>query len=278
MSGAAGAAKKGVPAADRLSAVCDRVTEIASTYRPPDFAEVPGPDAALFMTAIDHGTGYSAPHVVDAERPYEGSALLWALGAAAENHHLGTLSARGLAEVTEAEVAEMFRAGEETVSGAGERARLWRDLAAGMIHDHNGSAEALIECAGGRLGGPGSMLEQLRAYEAFSDPLRKKSFLFCKIAERRGWMVITDPESWQVCADSVLMRLALRSGLVAEGSVEDVRAATLSAFDEVSRRTGVSPPELDDLLWELGREDADLLGCEAGELREPPRPVGGHFY
>jgi hypothetical protein len=181
-------------------------------------------------------------------------------------------------DVSEAEVASMFAAGEEVVSDPGERARRWRELASGMVHDHNGSADALIECTGGRLGGPGGMLEELSSYEAFSDPLRKKSMLFCKIAERRGWFAVTDPENWEVCADSVLMRLALRSGLVAEGSVEDVRAATREAFAVVAAKSGISPPVLDDMLWELGREDADLLGHDAGDLREPPRPEGGHFY
>jgi hypothetical protein len=266
------------PPPERLDAVSRRITEIAETYRPPDFAEVPGPDAALFLTAIDHGTGFQAPHAVNAEGPFEGSALLWALGVHAEERHAGTLSARNLSDITEAEVAAMFSAGGEVISNPAERARLWRDLARGMMHDHNGSADALIECTGGRLGGPGGMLEELSSYEAFSDPLRKKSMLFCKIAERRGWFAVTDPENWEVCADSVLMRLALRSGLVGEGRVEDVREATRDAFAVVSAKTGIPAPVLDDLLWELGREDADLLGQDAGDLFEPPRPEGGHFY
>lgn len=266
------------PSPDRVEAVAGRVREIATSYRPPDFAEVPGPDAALFLTAIDHGTDYRDPHPVAGQGPYEGSALLWALGVQAENHKPGRLSAPSLMEVSEAEVAELFSAGGEVVSKPGERARLWRELATGMVHQHAGSAEALIECAGGRLGGPGGMLEELGRYEAYSDPLRKKSFLFCKIAERRGWLVITDPENWHVCADSVLMRLALRAGLVADGPVEEVRPATRTAFAAVSERSGVAPPLLDDLLWELGREDPDLLGREGGDLREPPRPDGGHFY
>jgi hypothetical protein len=267
-----------VAADERVAMVAARVGELASKYRPPDFAEVPGPDAALFLTAIDHGTGYSEPHEVDGEGPFEGSALLWALGVAAERERPGILSAAGLAEVSEAEVADLFAAGEEVVSGPGERARLWRGLATWMAQRHEGSAEALISAAGGRLGGLDGMLALLGEFEAYSDPLRKKSFLFCKIAERRGWLEVSDPENWQVCADSVLMRLALRSGLVAEGPVEEVRAATAAAFAAVAARARISPPLLDDLLWELGREDADLLGRDAGDLREPPRPPGSHFY
>jgi hypothetical protein len=267
-----------VAPAERVATVADRVREIEAGYTPPDFAHVPSADAALFLAAIDHGTGFDEPCLVEADGPYEGSALLWALGVAAERTRVGTLSARGLAGVTEGEVAEMFSAGGRVVSGAGERARLWRDLAQGMIRDHNGSAEALIQTAGGQLAGEGALLDQLSSYEAFSDPLRKKSFLFCKIAERRRWLVITDPENWEVCADSVLMRLALRAGLVSEGPVEELRAATRDAFAAVAAESGVSPPVLDDLLWELGREDPDLLGRPAGDLHEPARLPGAHFY
>jgi hypothetical protein len=35
---------------------------------------------------------------------------------------------------------------------------------------------------------------------------------------------------------------------------------------------------LDDLLWELGRDDADLLGSDAGDLSEPPRALDSDWY
>ena len=64
------------------------------------------------------------------------------------------------------------------------------------------------------------------------------------------------------------MRLALRSGLIEPGELADVRAATRDAFKQVAERSGVPPPVLDDLLWELGRDDPDLVGTEA---RRPAR-------
>jgi hypothetical protein len=58
-----------------------------------------------------------------------------------------------------------------------------------------------------------------------------------------------------------------------------VRAATRSAFKRVAVATGLEPPLLDDLLWELGKRDPDLLGTAGGhELREPPRPEGTVWY
>jgi hypothetical protein len=258
--------------------VAARVVELIAGYQPPGFEEVPGPDAALFLTAIDHRTGYRDVHEVKGSGPVDGSALLWALGLRAERRRPGTLSAGALAEIDEAGVAAIFRAGGEEVAGPAERAALWRDLAAGLLAGYGGDAGSLIAAAGNRLAGAGGLLERLAAFEAYSDPIRKKSFLVCKIWERRGWLRVADPESWQVCADNVLMRLALRAGLVAPGGAEQVRAATRVAWKRIAELAQVSPPVLDDLLWERGRGDPDLMGAEAGDLREPPRPPGTLFY
>jgi hypothetical protein len=254
-----------------------RVRELAASYTPPSFHEAPGPDAALFLTAIDHRSGYLRSHEVGEEGPFEGSELLWRLGALAERREPGLLSAARLRDADAATVERIFRAEDETVSGATGRAEFWRDLAAGLER-YDGSAAALLAACEGRLGGEGGLLARLAGFEAFSDPLQKKAFLFAKIAERRGWLHVSDPESWEVCADNVLMRLALRSGLVEQGGRDEVRSATRSAFRRVADRTGVSPPVLDDLLWELGRDDPDLLGTGAGDLREPDRDPDSHWY
>lgn len=265
--------------AEALRRVSARVRELAGGYEAPDFAEVPTPDAALFLTAIDHVSGYQRSHHVEGEGPYDGSALLWALGLAFERRRPGLLSAATLAEVGEREVATIFTIGGETVSRPEERARLWRDAAEVLNEDYGGSSEELIASAEGMLGGPSGLLTRLAAMEAYSDPLQKKSFLVCKIWERRGWLQVADPARWEVCSDNVLMRLALRSGLVSPSEhVETVRAATREAFREVSEATEIPPPLLDDLLWERGRDDPDLIGADAGDLREPPRRPGVHFY
>jgi hypothetical protein len=258
--------------------VAARVRELAVGYEPPSYSHVPSPDAALFLCAIDHRTGYRGRYLVGGEGPFDGSALLWELGCLAERRHPGTLTAAALTEVDAGRVAELFRIGGETASGPEERARLWRELARALEREHGGEAEALLAAAGGRLGGPGGLLAMLSRIEAYSDPLQKKSFLFAKIAERRGWFEVADPESWEVCADNVLMRLALRSGLVPPGPLEEVRAGTRAAFKRVAADAGLSPPLLDDMLWELGRDDPDLLGRAGGDIREPARDPGFVWY
>ena len=261
------------------SQIARRLGEVASSYAPPSFGEVPNPDAALFLTAVDHRSGYRRAYMVGGKGPFDGSALLWQLGLAAERRQPGLLSAAGLADVGHERVEEIFRIGGEAAAGAEERARLWRDLAAGLRDRYEGSATVLIGASERRLGGPGGLIARLAEFEAYSDPLQKKSFLFAKIAARRGWLAVEDPESWQVCADNVLMRLALRSGLVHPGPAEVVRAATRDAFKRLADLAEIAPPVLDDLLWELGRRDPNLLGTAGGEeLSEPPRPEGLVWY
>ena len=263
---------------DRLDPVAGLVRQLFAGYDPPTFEHVPDPDSALFLCATDHRTGYREEHTIAGEGPFAGSALLWAAALEAAGRDPGALTALRLVDVTGAEVAEMFRIEGETVADPDRRAALWRDLAAGIERDHGGEAGALLAAAEGRLGGDGGLLALLADYDAYSDPLQKKSFLFAKICERRGWLEVRDPERWEVCADNVLMRLALRSGLVEPGSLAEVRPATREAFKRVAERSGVPPPVLDDLLWELGRGDPDLVGAEAGHLPEPPRDPASHWY
>ena len=257
----------------------ERVRVLAADYEPPAFAEVPTPDAAVFCAAIDHSSGYDEPHRVEGEGPYEGSALLWARSLAFERRRPGLLSASSVAGISGRELATILEVEGDGVSDPEGRARLWRDLAEVLNDDYGGDAADLIAAAEGRLGGSGGLLSRLAAAEAYADPLAKKSFLVAKIWARRGWFAVADPEVWEVCADNVLMRLALRSGLIEPGDdVERVRAATRDAFKAVAEQAEIPPPLLDDLLWERGREDPDLIGADAGDLREPPRRPGVHFY
>jgi len=227
---------------------------------------------------VDHRTGYSGSHTVGGEGPFDGSALLWAVALDAAAREPGLLTAAALRDIDAGGVAELFRIEGETAADPERRAELLRDLARGLERDHDGRARELLAAANDSLGGDGGLLALLARYDAYSDPLEKKSFLFAKICERRAWLAVRDPERWEVCADNVLMRLALRSGLVDPGPLEDVRQATRATFKEVAKLSCVPPPVLDDLLWELGRDDPDLVGTEAGDLSEPPRDPDSDWY
>jgi len=258
--------------------VVERVSELAREYEPPAFSHVPDADAALFLCAVDHKTGYEREHRVDGAGPYSGSELMWVVGLRSADREPGLLTAARLKAAGAEDVARWFFIADETVADPQRRAALWRDLAGGLERDYAGSAERMLAACGGRLGGETGLTGLLRHYDAYSDPLAKKAFLFAKIAERRGWFEIADPEAWEVSADNVLMRIALRSGLVEEGPLDEVRPATRAAFKALGAAAGISPPILDDLLWELGRENPDLLGRGAGDVHEPPRDLDSAWY
>jgi hypothetical protein len=57
-----------------------------------------------------------------------------------------------------------------------------------------------------------------------------------------------------------------------------VRSATRQAWKLVAGQAGIPPPVLDDLLWEMGRDDPDLLGAEGGDLSEPARDPDSTWY
>src|SRR3954451_19928235 len=218
---------------EALKRVVTRVKKLAKDYEPPSFDHVPHPDAALFLSAIDHQTGYTEPHSVDGEGPHEGSDLLWALGLRAERRAPGALTARSLMGVPPEAIAAVFRGGpQDNLHDPERRAKLWDNLAKGMLKNYAGQSEQLIDASGGKLAGPGGALVRLSEFDAFADPLRKKAFLVCKIWERRGWLEVSDPESWEVSADNVLMRLALRSGLGSERHLHRVRGSPWCPFQE----------------------------------------------
>jgi hypothetical protein len=258
--------------------VVERVRALRATYEPPGFGHVPDPEAALFLCAIDHRTGYEGGHFVGGRGPFEGSELLWETGLRSARERPGLLTAAALAAVSVEEVAAVFAVDGDTVADPERRAALWRGLAAGMRSAYAGGALTLLERADGRLGGRGGLLARLAAFDAYADPLAKKAQLYAKICARRGWFEVADPESWEVSADNVLMRLALRSGLVAPGDLADVRGATRAAWKRVAGAAAISPPELDDMLWELGRDDPDLVGGAGGDLREPERDPDSAWY
>ena len=88
---------------------------------------------------------------------------------------------------------QMFQVGGETVFEAGKRATLWRDLAQRLLDRYDGLTQVLLDSAGARLGGRAGLLARLAEFDAFADPLQKKSFLFAKIADRRGWFAAQRP-------------------------------------------------------------------------------------
>ena len=229
----------------------------------------------LVMVAMDHrlsrpGRPYEA--VVEGERLH-GADLLYRLGRLKLERDPGFFTAERLAGVSEADVRAWLCVAGVCPPDPGRRAALLRDLGAKLLRLYGGSALRLIEASGGWLhtwepGAPG-LVELLRVFEAYGDPVEKKAMLFAKFVERRGLLRVRDPWNKRVPVDNHLTRIALRLGLVApeepllakirkgvEASPwEDValRVAVREAWHLAAEAAGVDDFLLDDLLWTMGR-------------------------
>ncbi|MFW5936024.1 MAG: hypothetical protein ACOCSC_01915, partial [Candidatus Hadarchaeota archaeon] len=120
------------------------------------------------------------------------------------------------------------------------------------------------------------LLQLLKDFKAYEDPLQKKSFLLVKLLRRQNLLTIKDIQNLKFPVDNVLMTIALQSGLLkvnekilekklldgellSDSEVVQLRKATQQAFEVVSRASGMGPDILDDLLWTYGREvDTDV--------------------
>lgn len=245
----------------------------------------------LAMVAIDHrlsrpGRPYGG--LVDGEW-YHGADLLYALGARRLREEPGFFEARSLARLSDEEVRKWLTSDDgATPPDPGVRAALLRDLGRKLLELFNGSALRLLEEAGGwlrRHPEPGrGLLDNLRVFLAYNDPVEKKSHLLAKFLERRGLFRARDAWHKHVPVDNHVVRLAVRMGIVKplDGAQElftpnappvndetdvYIRMVVRRAWDLVAREAGLDPYILDDLLWAGGRKccprdkPACLTGC-----------------
>ncbi len=192
-------------------------------------------------------------------------------------------------------LASMRRESFEMVWGsdvwdAERRLALLRDLGRKMVSVYGSSIENLLGFSRSvRLRSfdaerPG-LLDKLRVFLAYSDPVEKKSMLFIKALVRRGIIDIEDRESIRVAVDNHLTRIALRLGLVTLGPrlrEAVIRGDEVSPEVDVLIRTGVrealhlacleagiDPLDLDDALWTFGREVCTFTTPRCTECNHP---------
>jgi hypothetical protein len=231
----------------------------------------------FFMVAIDHRTHPAGKTYKGMVKGSElvGAELLWALAKTRLDEDPIFFSPQKLSSVSVNEIIDTFRVTkprEVQVAGPSERAALLRDSATKLQRDFAGSILNMISASMGwllREDGKG-ILQLLRRFEAYKDPMNKKSFLLIKFLERRSFIDIKDPANLHVPVDIILLRLALRTGMVkvldkildqkirlntvvTQEEHQMLRDFTLEAFDEVAHSLKMSPTRLDDILWEFGR-------------------------
>ncbi|WFO74519.1 iron-sulfur cluster loop [Desulfurococcaceae archaeon MEX13E-LK6-19] len=171
------------------------------------------------------------------------------------------------------EFTKYFNVKEATVPDPEVRTLLLRDIGVKLLKLYDGNAENIIKISGNRLKGslgkPG-LIDLLRVFRAYEDPVEKKLFLLAKFLEARGIIKVNDIEEKEVPVDNHLTRIALRTGIVSVYGVlwdkirenkpvsweEDIllRLSVRKAYKIVSLEAGIDPFLLDDFLWVFGRK------------------------
>jgi len=244
----------------------------------------------LCMVALDHRTSRYQPFegFIDGEF-FHGADLLYRLGMKKFFADPEFFSPKRLSRVTADEVAEWL-----SVDSGNKRITIWdpdvrtellRDIGVKLLKFYNGKVCNIVNKAGNRLKGiPGyGLIDLLKVFKAYSDPVEKKAYLYAKFISRRGLFTYEDPYNAEVPVDNHLVRVALRLGIVKlpeqllqkilrgdEFSWDEdieLRFAVREAYKYIARITNIDPLILDDFLWLFGRhcctksEPVCVRGC-----------------
>ncbi|MFN3477699.1 MAG: queuosine salvage family protein, partial [Candidatus Methylomirabilales bacterium] len=157
-----------------------------------------------------------------------------------------------------------------TLDRIGERLHLLREAAASLLHWYQGDVWVLYERSGGSLGGGTGLLNLLAQFEAYRDPLKKKSYLLLMILSTSKIWVLQDLELLRFPVDNHFVRVALRTGMIQVKDKElqerlrgqgEVTAGEERALREAAQQAGAllirasrrTVFELDTILWHIGR-------------------------
>lgn len=230
----------------------------------------------FFLTAIDHethGSGIRYEAEVNGSR-FHGSDLLYRLASQADRAEPALFTPAAMRAIDADKVAAVFTAPNgRSLPDPELRAALLRDAAERLIAEYDGDLGVLFARAGNRLVGrttPG-IRERLARFQAYADPLAKKTNLLVKLLRRERLLTLRDEENIDIPVDPVVMTAALRSGVVqctekaiadqlargeplGDETVPALRRKTADAFRQVAARSGLAVDALDDLLWGYGRE------------------------
>lgn len=159
----------------------------------------------------------------------------------------------------------------DRLTDAEGRAALTRDL--GQVMERRGwtTIDELHEFCGGRLAGATpNIVEELRTFRAYTDPVRKKSYYFLALMRNMGLWTFVDPEHLGPPADYHEVRGHLRIGTVvvenaelsdrlarnALVSVADdnaIRAAVVEAIETIAADLEITPSRAHYMFWNVFR-------------------------
>ncbi len=229
----------------------------------------------FFMVAIDHrlsrpGRDYEG--YVDGEF-FHGADLLYRLGAKKYYEDPEWFSPQNMANLTLEAIRSWLSVKEPKPVEPPDlevRLMLLKDAGHKLLKLYDGMVTNLLKESKGYLKSlHGGLIDRLKVFRAYEDPVEKKPYLFFKFINRRGLFDPVDKENIEIPVDNHLVRIALRLGIVeVEGLLEKkiltmnevewwedtvLRTTIRAAYKLLAERIGISLTLLDDFLWMFGR-------------------------
>lgn len=160
------------------------------------------------------------------------------------------------------------------------RVRLVRDMGDRLLEMGVRNVQDLYERSGGRVPG---LLRELARFQAYRDPVEKKSIFFLSLMRNTGLWELVDPEVLEAPVDYHEVRGHLRIGTiqvlneqlveaihlqkpVSESEDIAIRMATRSAIRTIADDVGITPSQAHYLFWNIFRAIC---------LRDKPRCLSG---
>ncbi|MEM4718046.1 MAG: iron-sulfur cluster loop [Desulfurococcaceae archaeon] len=202
---------------------------------------------------------------------YEGADLLYRLGMKKYLEDTVFFSPEKMSSISIDEVKKVFSVGDVAPPDPEIRAYLLRDLGTKLAKIYNSRVINILNSSNNRIRGsihqPG-LVDNLRIFRAYEDPVEKKSMLLAKFLIAREYFKPID--TLDVAVDNHLSRVAYRLGLVmVSGTLwekikkgfevsheEDIllRLFVKRAYRLVCEISGSSPLVIDDFIWTMGRK------------------------
>jgi hypothetical protein len=159
-------------------------------------------------------------------------------------------------------------------------------MASKLVHNYNGKVFDLLLLSGGRVGGEKGFYHLFRVFEAYSDPLYKKTSFLLKLLTDASLFSVDDPENLIPVMDYHMQRVLLRSGAVevldptlrealvkrsALPSDTLIREACINASKLVAASAGRGVLQMNDVLYMMGRSCCfEQPLCSSGRCAKQP--------
>ncbi|OGI15702.1 hypothetical protein A3K63_04720 [Candidatus Micrarchaeota archaeon RBG_16_49_10] len=201
--------------------------------------------------------------------------------------HLASLTANELSERLRLLFSDDGKPEKCTLDRLEERSNFMIDISRVLNEKYDGKIGNLVKSSNGFLIKNGKGLyELLEAFEAYTDPLRKKSTVFLKKIMEAGLFQPKDPDNIVPIMDYHMQRALLRIGCVEitekelkrklankvpMKSDEEIRNASVEAMKLMSRLSGHPILKMNDLFWSLGRSCCkEKVLCMDGKCNKDP--------